>query len=966
MKSLQLKQLKALDFDVKTSEAGLLFVNKHYKEIAFNEVLEIERARKIGASAVYFQRFGDNNNSTIQRKSIPQIYIFDNSNNEITKEKLVEIHKKLWSGEIIPIYYVLDKTQIRIYDGRVPIKIKGTKLEIEPLETLVADSVEAYQKYSAKLFENGIFWERSNHFKKDKTAQKHLIKELKRLRKNFIEETGIVESDKPFAHKLIVLCIFIKYLEERKDETGKKVFPKEYFEDYFKCKNFCDVIRKKKLIKLFEQLSEHFNGEIFKLKEAEKKKLTKIKNIARLADFLDADYDGDQKFFWRLYAFDYLPVELISRVYEEFMPQKSGVAYTPVHLANFMVDECMPINKPQKDFKAIDISCGSGIFLVTVFYRIVQWWQFEEYQKTGKLKRPQIDVVKKILKNSIYGIDTEAEAVRLAVFSLSIALCEMLNPTIVWEKLKFDNLEKENILNADFFNKLKENKGKFDLIIGNPPFEEKNQSEFSKILEKISAQNIKQEVKIPQNQIALLFLQQAMLLLKEKGLLSLIMPSGPLIYNETLEYRKEFLLKYTVPQIIDLTSFNAKGALFEKAISTAVIFANKLKPKGDETIFHITLKRTKAAKEKLFFEIDHYDFHSVPLEIAKTDAYVWKCNLVGGSMLYSLIKRFAGFRTLKKYLDEQKEKNNEWSWGEGYKVANKNKPDDKCFITGKPTIIPSSFTGEQTIKTAIERATKFETFGNINAYQAPHLMIKMNIGKKNIPISYSNDYLTFKDEVVGIHSPGKTNELKKIFKILKKYNNFFRIFLISISSRAGIRKSINVIKNKDIFSLPFPKNLKELSLSKKEKIIIDDILDYKIEEFSKHENAEVNKTDATLKETKSFSNLFCKGLNSVYATSDKQFYSYKAIFTETFICIPFGYGLPSNPHKINIESIKNGDWNSVIKNKVGKHVLYNRIIKIYGKDLIFFIKPKTLRYWLKSIALKDAAEVFNDLVKGGY
>ena len=46
MKPLQLKQLENLDFDVKTSESRLLFVNKQYEKIAFNEVLEIERAKK--------------------------------------------------------------------------------------------------------------------------------------------------------------------------------------------------------------------------------------------------------------------------------------------------------------------------------------------------------------------------------------------------------------------------------------------------------------------------------------------------------------------------------------------------------------------------------------------------------------------------------------------------------------------------------------------------------------------------------------------------------------------------------------------------------------------------------------------------------------------------------------------------------------------------------------------------------
>lgn len=49
-----------------------------------------------------------------------------------------------------------------------------------------------------------------------------------------------------------------------------------------------------------------------------------------------------------------------------------------------------------------------------------------------------------------------------------------------------------------------------------------------------------------------------------------------------------------------------------------------------------------------------------------------------------------------------------------------------------------------------------------------------------------------------------------------------------------------------------------------------------------------------------------------------------------------------------------------------RNVLYRRIIKLYGRDMVYLIKPKTLRYWLRSIALRDANEVFTDLVSSGY
>ena len=40
------------------------------------------------------------------------------------------------------------------------------------------------------------------------------------------------------------------------------------------------------------------------------------------------------------------------------------MVYTPPHLARFLVDECMPLDKPQTKYKVLDPACGSGVFLV--------------------------------------------------------------------------------------------------------------------------------------------------------------------------------------------------------------------------------------------------------------------------------------------------------------------------------------------------------------------------------------------------------------------------------------------------------------------------------------------------------------------------------------------------------------------------------------------------------------------------
>ena len=341
-------------------------------------------------------------------------------------------------------------------------------------------------------------------------------------------------------------------------------------------------------------------------------------------------------------------MELISSIYEEFLPKKKGVKYTPHYLVKLLIDESMPVENPQDDFYLLDPACGSGIFLVCGFKRLVEWKVIQQYNKTKKWEIPELEELKEILKTSVYGVDKEEEAVKLAIFSLSITLCDYLEPSIIWSKLKFPNLGKENILCDDFFHWIGVNQRKFSLVIGNPPFDEKFNSKHADELERLRIEEGKAE--IPREQIALLFLEVVPKTLKEKGLLCLILPAGPLLYNNTIEFRKQLLDKYEVPQILDFTHISrvlfASGSGIDGGdIPTAALFLKNQAP-SEKPILHITIRRMKATKEKVFFEIDSYDFHEVDKEIAKSSDFIWKTNLLGGGRIFHILERFATMRTI--------------------------------------------------------------------------------------------------------------------------------------------------------------------------------------------------------------------------------------------------------------------------------------------------------------------------------
>ena len=374
--------------------AGVLLTNnfetnskKYSPEILF--ALETA-SKKFNADAVYFRKFPDD------RADMPLLYIFY-YDKALTPDTKKEIHKKMWNGYQVPAYCIVEKSEVFIYDSREKVKknnyakeiIKKSAKEIKPIFDSFAD---------------GLFWEEYNnskHFKFEESAARDLIQGLKKVYESFQKKSGI---DKHVALKLLVQSILIKYLEERDENSKSGYFAETYFKKHFQCKNFCDTIRKGKLLNLLDQLAKDFNGKVFewdKEKEKEARNVIQQKSVQELADYLDGDNKENQYVLWRLYSFEHLPVEVISSVYEELLTNSKDIVYTPEMIVSTMIDECMPLNKPQKGFKLADVSCGSGIFLVKAYKRLVQWWRYEQWiekDKQGEIPKPPLDVLNNLLK----------------------------------------------------------------------------------------------------------------------------------------------------------------------------------------------------------------------------------------------------------------------------------------------------------------------------------------------------------------------------------------------------------------------------------------------------------------------------------------------------------------------------------------------------------------------------------------
>lgn len=965
------------------------------KVLAPEEFIALENANKYKAQYVYFRRFKN-------RPSVPQVYLYDYTNQigDVDENELTYLHKQLYSSGLVPMFFVFTKQDVRIFNCFAR-PAKGRNLKYTPLTTIKltsslsekinAKTQEDFKAFSGRSFDNGTFWEDSiysNQFKFSDSAYEKLLTELKQALKDIINKQILPES---FARKIMVVSILIKYLEEREDEDGNKVFPDDFFSRFAEnATKFTDVLKKTgAYLELLDYLAEHFNGGIFQLEDDERKFVADL-NLSRFGQFLDGETEGIQFVFWRLYSFNDLPVELISNIYEEFLGKQPGVVYTPPYLVNFLLDEAMPLSSEETDFKILDPACGSGVFLVGAYRRLIYRWR-----KKNNWNHPDLETLKKLLRENIYGVELKKEAANLTVFSLSLALCDELTPLQIWKDLRFDDLHKENILHDDFFNVISDNKlqKKFDLVIGNPPFQAQL-TEAAKRVEsikgkerKISVSNHNNEikevtVKLPDNQVALLFLEQSVELCKKKGLVCLIQPSGPLLYNNSsFQFRQVLLKKYNVPQIIDFTHISR--ILFGKNgdVATAAIFIKHEESKN-KGLLHVTVRRTKPHKEKIYFELDTYDFHYVPFNLALNDQLIWKANLLGGGRYHQLGTRLKSYPTLKDYLLSKK--NDGWVVSEGFtaatrndkikldrllKSANKSKISEFQEKLEAPFLLDKKFlpTKALTVKgidnEQIQESSPTKLFhskGDSKIYEAPHILIKEVITEGVIPVVLSMENLVFQRRIIGVHAP--LEDVKLLNDIVDRIsNNKLYSFYIALTSGQYLVNKSSAIYKQDIDRLPFPIDKDELDVSLVEDLLIEDFNNYLLEFRRNGEKSKIAVQNASKQHLFEFAEIFCQVLQSVF----KSIKPYPYFETDSYICFPFYFGEKPDIDFNNSEQTEKYIEKLVLKQS-GVSLRLTRIVRLYEGNVIYLIKPKKLRYWLKSIALRDADDTFLDLRKQGY
>ena len=939
-----------------------LYLTDHCKNIPDPQIyFHIEKAKEFKASAVYLRR-------QLNGSYKPQVYLFDftdRNSEESNENEIADIQTKIWSSGEAPLACFFYNTEIKIIDCTKHITPQDYKPEYLVKDLKLTGKAHAlYNEQFAVKIKSGVFWEQEelkNKFKFQNSAYDKLIDNIHFVSNKLKSEFNNISVQ--VINKIIVQAILIKYLEETIDDNGNKLLSNRYFQKYNGASSFNDVLKQQgKFVELLSDLNKDFNGNVFKWDAIEKEQLNAM-DLSIVADLLatdKTDLDSKQLEFdfpdWRYFEFKQIPVELISRLYEEFLSedkQQKGLYYTPSHLARLLVDECIPLKRYKeidlKEYTVLDPSCGSGIFLVVAFKRLVQIWRLQHNMKT-----PDIDDLKSILRN-IYGVDKEEQAIRLASFSLSLALCNELSPLKILNELKFDDLTIENLIHSDFFECESIKRKKFNLVIGNPPYVRGG----TKDLGNNTTTFIHKEINIPNNQIALKFLGDSYSFLKERGLQCLLVKSSGVLYNTTSQYFLRTLFTETnVIQIFDFTALARNRTLWDNKkvvflpngekkktpleVETAAIFIKEGKPDFSKNILHLTFRRTKATKERILFEIDDYDLHFVNRQTAINNKFIWKNNLLGGGRIKNTIEKLSSIGKLKSFFETY------GIYGEG--AGGPKSLPNNAFLGDK---IDQSFITPQYLDT-------FEGLKDKEVYKHPNFLIKENI---DLPFAYNDQPIKFSNEIVGFYS-NNIKVLKQITSYFQKNIDVLKFYNICTSGKLLVYKN-TACKQEDILNLPFDLNINLSSiLSDIDKNIISDINSV-MQLFLRHgENSkavqQIKQNDLETKICK-YGKEFSSALNSIYEDDKRKFRLSNVVQLEnSLIATVFKYD-SENSEPIFSRDISELNIAGLTTNVVSAHLSVNRIIKLYPqKDTIVFVKPNQYRYWLSLIAYRDADKCFSD------
>lgn len=493
-----------------------------------------------------------------ERRDRPAVYVAEAT----TPDEARKIHRLLWNQGTTPFLLVSLPGQVRVYTpfafdeaneqvGQVEAPIDtglGLGFVAERLRFLRADSIDSGEIWRTK----GSYLTRENR------VDRRLIKTLRVLSDQLVSEQHL---EREVAHALLGRFIYLHYLRER------DILSNEWLDSIDINPNtvFSSNVRLNAFRRLTSAVDDRFNGRIFPIDwtATSAPNADAVKAVGRAF----AGEDSGQMALFRPFDFSFIPIELLSAIYEHFLHDQGkgadqGAFYTSEPLADYLLAEVETERPLEPGMRVLDPCCGSGIFLVLAFRRLV-----EREMRQRRTSNLLPDELSEILTSSIFGVERDPEACLVTEFSLVLTLLSYVDPPELHQhpSFQFPDLHNEQIFEADFFSDdtlFWSMDRRFDWIIGNPPWVELDpQDESEQPL--ISWIQRNPEMPVARFRSAEAFTWRVTTRLADDGVVGLVTPATSLTNDQSADYRKAFFTHNAVRRVSNFS--NLAYILFESA-----------------------------------------------------------------------------------------------------------------------------------------------------------------------------------------------------------------------------------------------------------------------------------------------------------------------------------------------------------------------------------------------------------------
>lgn len=1005
--------LEQLDFGagvvhVDSDPSSLSALKRHYLQ----QANKFDDQGKDGIDAIYFS----GEYPSVYFKTVPAF------TPEIV-QSVVRVQRKIWNQGKVLFLHVESPTEVRIYNCyETPQNEKKEGAEdslrlFRASTQIKSDLEELITVFGKVSVESGSFWQEKKYADQvdsRKRVDRALVANIKNARRRLLEQK--LEND--VIHDLLLRSLFILYLQDR------KATDQAFYEQFLSGANSYSQLLtdKSATYQLFERLERAFNGNLCPVQEGERETITHehLDTIKRCFWSDIALSNQNTLFDWRIFDFKYIPIQVISEIYEDFLSEevgraqiaKTGTFYTPHALAEFILNQVLPypsINDSNFNIKTLDPTCGSGIFLVDTLNRLLDRWEYSH--KDEKLT---FDIIKQVVLDNIFGIEIETEAIKVAAFSIYLAMLDRLDPKTLWQNNRFpyliydkdrpDQQEGSNLFRMSSLGDGPYAEITYDLVIGNPPFT-------NKVTPEVMAYLAKHDYG---KETVIAFLHRVTELCPT-GKIALLSTSK-ILFNTGSGYQNFRRFLFNDTYVEKVYNFSALRRVSKKLggrnlFATAArpvslfIYSNQLSTPSSERIIYYS--PTTAIKNRLIdgIAIDSTDVKYLPRhECRKPNSKIWKTAMWGTERDFALIQRLNDSSSLEAFFDK-----NKFAKGVGFRTSNPDKVDNEIkkipYISVKN--IDRYYTSEK--KTTEIDIVDFRWFGAKDAYKSPHILIKEGQKDKKFCATYLDYDCTFRHNTYGISSNGNYDNLKVLTSFL---NSNFASYLMSLTSAdwgverervlpsevlnlpeiclslSGVSKRriveyfdqiIELRESNAILSIEqkvanIEIQIEEIfredfNLSANDLVLIDDLLTYQLGAFQDRHKS-IAFLPVKSEQSHQYATYLCQTINSFLLPDDntKAHAEYFDIPRTNPLQVIVLH-LDSQNRTNHVDELPASGINELFREleaytyrEEAESIYYRRFIRYYKGDTIYIVKPNERRFWSRSMALNDADGIILEIL----